>query len=157
LDQIFQGLAEIELPVEHLEMDHLCYRVESLERYYEIKRDLEQEHRVLGESEIGGRPIVNFLLARPLSYGNRLIKVLELPAPKPTSSYKEGYEHVEFVTNQSLEAFIAKHQHIKFDLSGLGKKRNREVRLSLGSVNVKFHEESLLKIIKEEQQDITNL
>jgi predicted metalloenzyme YecM len=119
---------------------------------YEILRaKLNSKHLLLAETEINGRPIANYLLKEPLIYNKRKVAVLELPAPKAGSHYKEGYEHVEFVVDHKLEDFIDNHPHVEFDLGGFGKLINRDVRVSFGSISVKFHEFPLKDIIAIEQ------
>jgi predicted metalloenzyme YecM len=88
----------------------------------------------------------------PINYKNRNIQILELPAPKLQSFYKEGFEHVEFVVTYPLETFLSKYKNVDFDLSGYGKRINRDIRLRMGSNSVKFHEQALVKIIEKERE-----
>jgi len=150
LDKIFHGLQELEIEVSDYELDHICYRVSSRERYDYLKENLAHQHTMLSESMIYGRPIANFLLAEPMVYKKRKIRIFELPAPKPFSNYREGFEHVEFVVKGSLENFLGQYSSLNLDLSGFNKTINRDVRISLGNAKVKFHENSLLEIINQE-------
>ena len=158
LNELFRRLEVTPGALNHLFLDHICYRVETVERY-EILRDelVQQQHHLLVESIIGGRRIATFKLSEPLPYQGRLIPLLELPEPKAGSFYAEGYEHVEFVTDRPLRAFT---DHLpsllavtakNIDRKGMTKSRNADVRVKLGEgYNVKFHERSLEEVIEEE-------
>ncbi|WP_235296955.1 VOC family protein [Portibacter marinus] len=152
LDTIFRELERSAIKVDHLEMDHLCYRVQSMKRYDEIKTHLTNEYQLLSESLVNGRPIMNFQLIPPLTYQERKIAILEIPAPKHGSKYEEGFEHVEFVIQKSIEEFLEEYKHIPFDLKGLNKPYNREVRVKFDQYSVKFHESSLVEVIRKEKE-----
>ena len=106
-----------------LESDHVCYRVESVEKYTQLKDDfIAQGHELLVEGMIGGRPISTLKLKEPIRVQinskvllskssneddnndeNNATKIefvvscVELPQPKPGRPYDEMLEHVEFV------------------------------------------------------------
>ncbi len=160
LDELFRRLTDNSGALDHLFIDHICYRVETDARYRELREYLlQQGNTLLVESIIGGRSIATFKLSTPLPYGNRRIPLLELPAPKPGSFYPEGYEHVEFVTDRPLVAFCDQLPALlavpaaNYDRKGLSKARNADLRVKLGDgYNVKFHEQSLEAVIMEELQ-----
>ncbi|MCB9287065.1 MAG: VOC family protein [Lewinellaceae bacterium] len=148
LDRLFAALKEKNIEVSIYELDHLCYRVESRERYEELKGALSGLGDLLSEKEIGGRPIAAFRLKEPIIYKNRRIWCLELPAPKEGSPYPEGYEHAEFVIKQCFPDFIGQHQGTDFDTKALSKHINPEVRLQFKGFSVKFHRQSLEYVIR---------
>ncbi|HIP49288.1 MAG TPA: hypothetical protein EYG92_10040 [Lutibacter sp.] len=43
LEKIFQNLESAGINVYDFELDHICYRVETLQRYNESKKDLEKK------------------------------------------------------------------------------------------------------------------
>ncbi len=98
------------IEVSSLQADHVCWRTETLEEYTELVaallHDEENNFSLLIKSEIGGRPIATFQLAKqPIrcnSTGHE-ISVLEIPSPKAKSPYRSGLEHVEFVIPTSSE------------------------------------------------------
>jgi predicted metalloenzyme YecM len=147
LDEIFLGLQKIKVDVDNFELDHICYRVDSIERYDSLAQKLKRKHTLLAESNVNGRPISNFLLNRPIIYKSREISVLEVPSPKKGTNYQEGYEHVEFVIDGDLEDFIKNNPDVDFDLKGFYKPINRDARVSFGPISVKFHEQTLREII----------
>jgi len=149
LDRLFEQLGEIGVDVVSLYMDHVCYRVESEKDYISLKNSLLVHGALLSDKIIGGRPISVVELDKGYIYNQRIIKVIELPSPKVGSSYPTGYEHVEFVVDKDLKEFIRPYPTIVFDLKGMHKKINRDVRLQLNGCSVKFHEHSLKYVIEE--------
>ncbi len=153
LSQLFKMIKSKEIDVSQYELDHLCYRVETEDRYFEVKSILEKHGTLINESLVNGRPIAIYKLQEAISFSRRLIDIFELPSPKEGSNYEEGYEHVEFVTTESLDVFLEKYKDIKFDLKGQRKELNKDVRLRLGRYSVKFHELSLEEIIRIEDEE----
>jgi len=148
LHQIFQHLSEDQINVSHYELDHLCYRVETIERYKELKEACSTIGSLLTETLINGRPISTFKLHEPIHYQGRAIELLELPSPKPGSPYAEGFEHVEFVIDEDLDSFVARYPQLSFDTRGMKKAVNPDVRLAYGPLSVKFHRHNLEYVIR---------
>ncbi|MDN4164232.1 VOC family protein [Cytophagales bacterium LB-30] len=139
------------LPISEWSIDHLCYRVETEERYFSMKNALENEGKLLIESKIGGRMISSFLLNQPFEIAQWTIPVLELPAPKQGAAYPEGYDHFEVVVPFSLEKLIKNFPDLAWDTSAINKAHNREIRLWINDwQSVKFHEKSLADCIAQE-------
>lgn len=132
-------------------LDHLCYRVETQDRYDELKQRLSDHDEYLGEATVGGRQISTFEFTDPLEAGGWRIPYLELPEPKAGSPYKEGLEHAEFVVIGGLSRFLHKYDRLTFETKALTKKINPEIGLKLGTVSVKFHEQPLGSIVRLEQ------
>jgi predicted metalloenzyme YecM len=135
-------------------LDHLCYRVETVERYHEMLHRFSESAQLLGETEINGRPIATFEFKEPLRTGGWRIPYLELPAPKDGSPYKEGLEHAEFVTIGDVGKFAEKHAGLPFDRAGMNKLINPELGLKLPAENlsVKFHEQPLGAVVRIENR-----
>lgn len=157
LKRLFSELEPVNGQVDHLYLDHICYRVMTNEEYFVLREELVANNELLVESQIGGRPIATFRLQQPFVFRNRQIEILELPAPKSGSAYPTGFEHVEFVTDRPLETFVPfltdslGIDPATIDRSGLDKISNRDLRVRLfPGVNVKFHERSLAEVIAEE-------
>ena len=151
LRKLCAALAKAGIDVTSLELDHLCYRVESTKRFDELRKDLDATSTLLGESIIGGRPIATYRLRDPFLFEGRKIDVVELPAPKPGSPYPEGFEHAEFVVEEDLLAFTEKYPDLPWDLSGSTKPHNAEVRLHFDGASVKFHRQPLAEVIEWER------
>ena len=147
LERLFAALRADGIDVPTFALDHLCYRVETLERYAELKGKLLEEGFLLGEHVIGGRPIATVRLHVPFTFQNRSIAVIELPAPKAGSPYPEGYEHVEFVVDMEPTEFAARYPTLDWDLSGAHKTVNADVRRNYDGCSVKFHRLALAEVI----------
>ena len=152
---INRGLDELQVDRSFLtEADHICYRVETDERYSELVSELGKSAVLLSESMVGGRPIATFQLEQPLAVGGWQISYLELPAPKAGSEYPEGLEHVEFVVlGGNLERFIGYHAHLAdvFSHKGMSKELNPELGLKAAGISVKFHKLPLGEVVRLEQ------
>ncbi len=151
VNTLLKDLQTAEIDVSGLEMDHICFRVEHTHQYDALKSILSKHSVLLVEQNINDRLIASYRLFEPIVIEDFSIEVLELPAPKKGSPYAMGYEHVEFVTGHLLEDFLLKYPNLKWDLSGINKKTNRDIRLRFDSgFSVKFHEQSLEKVIQVE-------
>lgn len=152
VDKINDGLKRVGVVREELSMmDHLCYRVETKGRYFEMMGEVARRAILLGESEINGRMIATFELHEPLETGGWRIPYLELPQPKVGAPYPEGLEHGEFVVVGGLEAFRARHDDIDFDDKGMNKTINPELGLKAAGMSVKFHEQQLGAVVRIEK------
>ncbi|KAK9760877.1 hypothetical protein K7432_014673 [Basidiobolus ranarum] len=156
---VIHALNDHGLDVSENEMDHVCYRVESIPEYEDCKRELSSRGSLLIENNIGGRPIATFklnspiLVTDPVSKKVREISVIELPSPKTGSFYKTGLEHVEFVITDSFEEFISKNEKLTFSTKGSFKPINPEISLKFKELgfSVKFHHMPLEQVIELEK------
>lgn len=153
LDTIFLGLESLAIDTIKYECDHLCYRVDTPEKYLLKKGQLAKHGELLSEAVIGGRLICTFLLSAPLVYKNRKIRMIELPNTKVGSPYPEGLEHAEFVIgNEQFSNFIQRHPKVHFDTRAMTKSRNADVSVTVGDrFTVKFHQQPLDIVIQEEK------
>lgn len=142
-----------ELNVEGLNIcDHICYRVETLERYAEMKEYFQTLGQLAAETIVSGRPISIIKLNTPLSHNGYNIQCIELPAPKPGKHFSEGWEHIEFVI-EDLNEFISKHPHLDFNTKSMNRDINPELGLKLkAGLQVKFHPLHILEVISKEEE-----
>jgi len=158
LAELFSALEPTPGILDHLYVDHLCYRVERVEDYEKLRDELlAAGNKLLVEGIIGGRRISTFRMQEAFTFKGRRIPLLELPEPKKGSPYSEGYEHIEFVTDRPLAQFINWLTDTlgispnDLDGSGMSKARNADIRLRLANgTSVKFHEQDLATVIAEE-------
>lgn len=143
-------LEEQGIDLNSLAIDHLCYRVSTSQRYEEMKKILCEKNELLHEAIISSRPICTFKLLTPFKYKKLEIPLLELPSPKDSSNYEEGFEHAEAVIGISFDEFAKKYPHIEFDWKGAKKMHNPELRIKFGQISIKLHHKSLEDVIKEE-------
>ncbi len=154
VQQTLADLSQRNVDVSSFEMDHICYRVETQERYEECKIFLQTRGTLLTEAPIGGRPIATYRLHQPIQHGDRKVFCIELPAPKPSTHYPEGFEHAEFVIHTDFSTFLDQHSNLEFDCSAMNKDRNPDIRLGLtAGSSVKFHRQTLEKVIEEELRE----
>ncbi|KAI9208084.1 Glyoxalase/Bleomycin resistance protein/Dihydroxybiphenyl dioxygenase [Polychytrium aggregatum] len=147
-----------ELP--SLFLDHVCLRTSTPQEYTRLVWDLLPPiATLLVESIVGGRSIATFKLKTAILAGERLVDVIEIPAPKAGSAYSSGLEHAEFVVPGSLDDFVhSRHPDLVWDLGGYRKTFNREARLAIGAADgraafsVKFHEMPLETVIEIEKR-----
>ncbi len=121
------------------ELDHLCYRVETMQRYEEMKRVLGEFALLRAETPVQGRMISIFELNKYIESNGWTIPYIELPAPKQASPYAEGLEHAEFVVVGSLEQFQWRHADVVFDSKAMDRPINPELGLKTDRAAMKFH------------------
>jgi len=136
------------------DVDHLCYRVSTLQNYESLKKEFSNFSELLIESDVNGRPIATFKLHKPILFDEWRIDLIELPAPKAGKKTIEGFEHIEVVADISFNEFKKRFSHLKLDESGLKKKFNKELEISLGERNIKFHSLSLESVVRLEGQTL---
>jgi uncharacterized protein len=152
LDEIFTMFEELDLMVNIECVDHLCYRVKTLSDYQAKKLEFNEIGELLIESIVNGRNICTYRLHSPITYKDKNISLIELPAPKNSHSYENGLEHLEFVTKEPLQKIVNRHPHLMFETFGINKKINADITLKLGNYCIRFHNQSLEDIIKLEKK-----
>lgn len=135
-----------------VQCDTICYRVETNQRYEDMKYKLGARAILLDESPVNGRLITVFRFKQPLSaVGWESISYLELPQPKPNSHYVEGIDHLQFVTRQSLSDFREKYAEVDFEEKGLTNQLNPLLKLVGETISVKFHDKHMGSVIELEK------
>ena len=136
-------------------VDHVCYRVASLESYEMWKSLLAPYGEILSEAMVNGRPIATLKFADPIVVSDSVaIALLELPAPKPTIAYDEGFEHIECVVEQDLSAFQRQFASLNFHTGNIDAAINADICFKLSGSVVKFHNQCLSEIIQQEKDQI---
>ena len=150
LEKFFLKLQEIELDVESYTLDHICYRVKTVNEYQIKKEELLSFGKQLNESMVNGRFISTFKLHSPIIFRGREIFLIELPSPKSSHSYESGLEHIEFVTKRPLQQIVERYPQYSFETFGIHKKINADITLKLGEYSMRFHNQSLEEVINLE-------
>ncbi len=148
LDELFDHIARDGIDVSSYKLDHLCYRVATLEEYCAMRIVLSNMGILLTEAEIDGRPISTYTLTIPLVYQDRTVRLVELPAPKQSISYKTGWEHAEFVVGEDPRIWMTRYPHLDWDTRALSKSVNSDVSRKYDAMCVKFHEYPLDYVIE---------
>lgn len=131
----------------HWNIDHLCYRVESGDRYSDLKNQISKFATLLIESPVNGRMISTFKLRSPVFFGEHRIDLVELPAPKLGKAVREGFEHIEIVTDLSMDEIRTRFGGARFNEGGLKRDFNSELEMQLGDWAIKFHQLSLESVV----------
>jgi predicted metalloenzyme YecM len=158
LDKVTRALVNADIRIKpHWDIDHLCYRTKSFEKYLQLKSNFQEFATLLIESNVNGRPICTFKLHKPISYNDWQIDLVELPAPKPNKVTPEGFEHLEIVCDEPFDELISTfsiNPKIKIDPSGLKKTYNQELEVCIDGLNLKFHHCSLESVVTLESNKL---
>ena len=138
LINVLQECDSKKIDIKGKSIDHVCYRVETQKRYLEMKSYLGSIGECLIESDVAGRAIATYKMSKPLIYKSFFVDVIELPAPKEGSSYREGFEHLELISKDPL---IFKKKKII----------NSELKNQLTNFSIKWHYQSLESVINLEK------
>jgi predicted metalloenzyme YecM len=152
LEDLFSKIEDIDLDVDNYELDHICYRVQTISEYEIKKQELSHFGELLIESMVNGRLISTFKLQSPIIFGKRKIFLIELPSPKSSHAYKSGLEHVEFVTKKPLQQIVDRYPQYSFEVFGIRKKINADITLKLGDYCIRFHNQNLEEVINLEKR-----
>ena len=148
LEKVFDALEEDGVDVSDFELDHICYRVETWEKYVYFRTKLSDFGIMISEARINGRSIANFKLKEPIIFRDRKIRIVELPAPKKERFFPEGYEHVEFAVRMDPVEFAGQYSELDFNTDDASREINPTVSLSYSGFSVRFHEYSLEYVIE---------
>ena len=147
LNKVFTNLKASNLSLDDfVELDHIAYRTDSVEKYEEVKKLLMPFFKIYSDKEFGGRNILVGRFEQSLIYGEFKIEGIEILAPKEGNVFRNELEHAEFVIEGILEDFRAKYDDIDFDLHAYGRDINSELCINFDDCAVKFHEVSLLDV-----------
>ena len=151
LDNIFRELAERGIRRSELQIDHVCYRVETQARYDDLKLELLEYCDLAHESSVGNRMIAILQFKKLLVYHEYNIHFLELPAPKKGSPYVEGLQHVDLTVSPSLEMFMGIHPLPEYNTDAIHKAGHAVLTLKLPSGEVDFSNSSIEREINRRQ------
>ena len=153
------------------EMDHVCYRCESVAEYQEVLGALVPALGTqLVESMIGGRPIAIVALHEPIHVSGYTVGCVEVPCPKKGSPYPSGLEHAEIVVgcpadgvegSARVRAFVEQCSadasvDLTFQMEALHKTCNADVshafkRADGSAAAVKFHARPIAEVVEWEK------
>lgn len=147
LSYVFKVLEQAKCDVSGFDLDHICYRVVTVDEYLRLKKLLLKEGVLLADNHWNGREISVFELKNPIVFKGREISVFELPSPKKNVAYETGYEHIEFVVSVELRELIQNNPHLNFNTKGIDKDENPDIRLKFQHGVVKFHKSTLKEVV----------
>tara|TARA_Y100001958_G_C21216195_1_gene541607 strand:+ start:963 stop:1460 length:498 start_codon:yes stop_codon:yes gene_type:complete len=147
-----------------MELDHVCYRCETVAEYKKIIRSLTDAKigNIIVEGMIGRRPIATLRFYNPIeTLSGYIVSCIEIPCPKKGRYYASGFEHLEFSLlgksmfgNNELKRFMKKHPSLTFILREFNKNTNPAVSVKIflngRYYTVKFHIRPLYEVIEYE-------
>ena len=148
LEKAFSILDKHKIEVSSFDLDHICWRVDSIFEFKKMESTLLQFGTLFHKSIHNGRPISLIQLLQPIIYEGRKISIIELPAPKEGKSYANGFEHLEFVVASNFPKLHSNYPDLQWDTSNINKAINPDVKLKFENLTVKFHPYSLAHVVK---------
>lgn len=147
LDKLFTEIEARGIDITGFQLDHLAYRTESEPVFTGLKPKFAKFGRLVHEGQISGNTVCIYKLHQPLSYRDQNIPAVELIGPHETINYPTGFEHAEFIIEESFEDLIDKYPSINWDKSALVRPVCPMLKLALGKfLQVKFIHEPILEI-----------
>jgi hypothetical protein len=151
ISHLLMCLSKKNIEINNFQIDHLCYRTKTLDEYNSMKKNIMLFSKEYVENIHHGRPITKFLLIEPLKYKKYSIPLIELPAPQKNIVYNSGLEHLEIVVGDNFNILKNKYKSLwtGSDDSGV---YNQTIFIDFDEHKVKFHQYSLLEVLKLENR-----
>lgn len=130
-------------------VDHLGVKAGSIESYHELKSQLASCASLLGEVNINGRPIATFQLKNAIRVGLFKVPEVELMAPKNGES-KNGFDHIEVVIQEEFAMRKKRFPSGRWSSVRWPSLANPEIALELEHGVVKFHFQTLQRVVELE-------
>ncbi|MBN2016295.1 VOC family protein [Candidatus Dojkabacteria bacterium] len=145
LDKLFSELNSLEIDVSDFKLDHIAYKVASDEEYDDLKPQFMKIGKEVREVIVGGRRVGVFKLHKELPYKQYRISAVELIAPEKGERVVSGFEHAEFVIDESFKSFMDRYPDLAWNTSALSRDKYQMLKLKLdGGMQVKFPRKSIL-------------
>lgn len=140
LKKILENITNTGINLYGYQLDHIAYRAETLNKYKEVMGELFNMGEMISEIRRGNQKISIYRLIHPIHYDRYDIPYFELLGPKENGTYKEGYQHIEFVIDIPLLDFIKMYPAISFDTSHINREINPSIELRFeDNMGVEFH------------------
>ena len=153
LDLFTEAVGGTGIDVSHYNLDHVAYQASSSQDYLEKSQEFLSISNLEHEATVGGRRVAVFKLSKPILYKDNTIIALEVIEPKDGQVVKSGWEHAEYVLNESFEKFMAKYSELDWDTSSVDRDVYSHLKLKLSnSLQVKFHQKDILATIALEAE-----
>jgi predicted metalloenzyme YecM len=154
LDKFTSRVGESNIDVSNYNMDHVAYLASSANDYEEVRDELLSEGSLVHEPIIGGRRVGMIKLNKPIAYKGNNIIALEIVENKPEQVCKSGWEHAEYVVNESFDELMSKYPNLDWDRSSADRDIWAHLKLKLSdSIQLKFHKMNILETIELDKND----
>ncbi len=153
LRDLLKDLSNTNIKIDNKLIDHICYKVSSLDEYEKSKSFLNSLGTKITELNVNGRPIATYKLYEPLEIYDFKIPLFELPAPKSGLNIESCYDHIEIVIGDNgFAKLLNENPELNWKTKCQHLEINPDISIKLKSGIVKFHPTSLEKVIEEEQK-----
>jgi len=145
LDAFFKELTTYPIEVQNLQLDHIAYQSGTKENYEFLIPEFLNLGEQIREVMIKDRRVGVFRLYSPIKYNHYEIEAAELIEPVEGKRTNTGWEHAEFVLQESFESFMQKYPNLQWDISSIDRPKYAHLKLRLSeNMQVKFHLHSIL-------------
>jgi len=149
LDKLFEKLNSLNVDVSGLKLDHIAYYASSKQDYDQLLPALSKLGSLEHEAIISNRRIAVAKLFAPISYNQYLIEAVELIEPRPAETHFSGWEHAEFVTDQSYQSLLETYDQLPWETGSMDRANFSHITALLGdNMKVIFHHQSILESVR---------
>lgn len=135
------------LRLDGYEIDHLGFRVDTVEEYEVIRDRLTPLSSELATTVHNGREFSIFKLKEPLIVDHYEIPVVELPTPSPNKAFPRGLEHAEMVIAPNFKEFCdVNSDRLQFDADMTPPNATAYI-VTPGDKKLKFHAITLYEAV----------
>lgn len=141
------------IDVSNYNLDHVAYQAASSEEYDDIREEFLEISNSEHEAMVGGRRVGVFTLKEPIRYDNNIIVALEILEPKEGREVVAGWEHAEFVIDETYDNFMERYPEIKWDVSSIDRPIYTHLKIRFpNGMQLKFHNMDILETIKLDEE-----
>lgn len=149
IDTFLEKVTKLGIDYSKYNIDHVAYQASSTEDFVKVKEDFNIISTLKHEAVLAERRVAVFELTNPIEYKNNKITALEVIESKPGQVCESGWEHAEFVINESFEELMAKYPTLEWDTSSANRSIYAHLKLRLDpKTQLKFHRMDILETIK---------
>ena len=148
LDSFFEQIAQAELDIAGLILDHVAYQANSSQDYEMFLSEFSQLGELVSEEIIGDRRVAVFKLFKPIQYQHYSIPALELVEPKAGQVCESAFQHAELVTDKSFDDLIIEYPQIDWDTSSMNRAEFPHLKLNFeNGMTLKFINVPILEVV----------
>lgn len=149
IDSFLEKVTRLGIDYSNYNIDHVAYQASSSQDYDNIVKELQTYGELMHEPLIGERRVGMIQLTTPIEYKNNKIVALEIIEQRPGQICESGWEHAEFVINESFETLMSKYPTLEWDTSSADRPLYAHLKLRLDpKTQLKFHKLDILETIK---------
>jgi predicted metalloenzyme YecM len=146
IDKIYTKLTELGVDTSKLTIDHIGYQASSAEDYNKCVDQIKRDAVPNSEHIVGGRRVGVFILNSSINYNNQTFSIIEIFEPRAGQQVESAWEHIEFLTDKTLEEFMGEYANISWDTTALNRDEFPMLILNLGEgLRAKFPRRGVLE------------